>query len=120
MGKLGVVIYTRDGGKTWERQASDDTLGLNLNGVSFVNAQTGWVMTERGSVMLKTEDGGKTRARQFISNTGLRFVSSNDGGITWTRWPSGTEAGLRGVAFADANNGWAVGEDGTILKFGPR
>ena len=77
MGKLGVVIYTRDGGKTWERQASDDTLGLNLNGVSFVNAQTGWVMTERGSVMLKTEDGGKTRARQFISNTGLRFVSPN-------------------------------------------
>ena len=49
-----------------------------------------------------------------------RFVISNDVGITWTPWPSGTEAGLRGVAFADSINGWAVGEGGTILKFEPR
>lgn len=34
----------------------------------------------------------------------------------WARLSSGTTANLNGVFFADANNGWAVGQSGTILR----
>ena len=130
VGKLGVVIHTRDGGKTWERRAADATLGRNLIGVSFVDAQTGWVMTELGSVILKTEDGGKTWERQFISNSSLRsdlafvdarrgwavftggsLLHTSEGGGTWTRQAgvNGVQLGTTGAFFLDENNGWISG-----------
>jgi photosystem II stability/assembly factor-like uncharacterized protein len=39
-----------------------------------------------------------------------------DGGATWRKQESGTPRWLYGVAFADARNGWAVGEEGLILN----
>ncbi|MBC8145829.1 MAG: hypothetical protein H7X80_09590, partial [bacterium] len=35
------------------------------------------------------------------------IVRSSDGGATWVRQQSGTDATLRAVSFVDANNGWA-------------
>jgi photosystem II stability/assembly factor-like uncharacterized protein len=43
---------------------------------------------------------------------------SEDGGTTWSKGETGTEATLLGVSFADDTWGCAVGMDGTILQSG--
>ncbi|MDI1337655.1 MAG: YCF48-related protein [Lacunisphaera sp.] len=43
------------------------------------------------------------------------IVLSADGGRTWTQSLAPTRAMLTGVAFPDAQHGWAVGHDGVIL-----
>ena len=44
-------------------------------------------------------------------------VYSNDGGVHWKSQPTGSDKFLRSVMFSDPQNGWAVGDGGTILKF---
>jgi len=41
---------------------------------------------------------------------------SGDGGETWKRVPTPTDASLYDVAFGDDENGWAVGAGGTLLR----
>lgn len=43
-------------------------------------------------------------------------LRSADGGQSWITIGSPTKAALTGIAFADAQTGWAVGHDGLILK----
>ena len=45
------------------------------------------------------------------------ILHTSDGGATWTAQASipATTQSLAGVAFADANDGWAVGAAGAIL-----
>lgn len=47
--------------------------------------------------------------------SGGTIVRTTDGGATWTPVSSGTTEQLRGLCFADADNGWAVG-DSVVLK----
>src|SRR4030042_5359937 len=63
-----------------------------LFGVSFVDAQHGWVSGDYG----------------FIFH-------SSDGGLQWAPQKSGTILPLRGISFSDTKNGWAVGDQGTIV-----
>jgi len=46
----------------------------------------------------------------------LVAATNNSFGQTWTTQTSGTTHELKFVSFTDANNGWAVGSGGTILK----
>src|SRR5215211_3461476 len=66
--------------------------GNNLRGASFVDANTGTVVGEYGTI-----------------------VRTTDGGNSWTIQASGTTQTLWAVSFTDANNGTAVGEGGTIV-----
>ena len=43
-------------------------------------------------------------------------IATADGGRTWVRQKTNTSQALEGIFFLDANNGWAVGWAGTILK----
>ena len=45
----------------------------------------------------------------------MQILRTTDGGTTWITQLSGTTEGLRSVSFTDANNGWAVGDNGNIL-----
>src|SRR6266480_1465771 len=67
--------------------------GNNLRGASFVDANTGTVVGEYGTI-----------------------VRTIDGGHSWTVQVSGTTQALWAVSFTDANNGTAVGEGGTIVR----
>ncbi|MDR1141736.1 MAG: hypothetical protein LBL62_08585, partial [Planctomycetaceae bacterium] len=49
-------------------------------------------------------------------NPGTIIYSSADQGKTWKATPSGVSTVIRKIVFADAQNGWAVGDLGTILK----
>ena len=42
-------------------------------------------------------------------------MATTDGGATWIDQTVPTQANLNAVLFRDANEGWAVGDGGTIL-----
>src|SRR5438309_799853 len=66
--------------------------GNNLRGASFVDASTGTVVGEHGTI-----------------------VRTTDGGNSWTIQSSATTQTLWAVSFVDGNHGTAVGESGTIV-----
>jgi len=108
--------------------------GNNLRGASFVDANTGTVVGEYGTIVRTTDGGnswtiqasGTTQTLWAVSFTdpnngtavgeGGTIVGTTDGGAHWASQPSGTTFQLRGVWFSDANNGAAVGDSGTILR----
>src|SRR5437773_10032700 len=108
--------------------------GNNLRGASFVDANTGTVVGEYGTIV-RTTDGGNSWTIQVSGTTqnlwAVSFKDSNegtavgeggtilgttDGGANWVPQTSGTTLQLRGVSLSDANTGTAVGEGGTILR----
>ncbi|MCH7606582.1 MAG: hypothetical protein IH962_05445 [Chloroflexi bacterium] len=139
-GSLGVIIHTSDGGKSWRRQGAADTLGHDLSAVSFVDDRTGWVVTERGSRILRTDDAGETWTRQFASNTGKRsdaifldhrrgwlvfsqggFLYTSDGGENWRfqKGINGVQIATLAGFFLDDKHGWVAGwrGKGTGVEF---
>ena len=131
IGNLGVILHTSDGGDTWELQRSESTLELDLIGVNFADEQTGWVMAERGSILLRTTDGGKSWSRESFDNssgrsdiafldsqrawvvfTGGSLAYTPDAGISWEYVPGGTTGAsisTNSVFFLDENLGWIAG-----------
>ena len=86
----GFEVYsTLDGGASWVSKPTGVGNGPLAFGIWFTDAQTGTIVGNNG-VILRTTDGGST----------------------WKRQESHTSAYLRGVAFADANHGIAVGQVG--------
>ena len=102
--------------------------GNNLRGASFVDANTGTVVGEYGTIV-RTTDGGNSWTIQVSGTTqnlwAVSFKDSNkgtavgeggtilgttDGGANWVPQTSGTTLQLRGVSLSDANTGTAVGE----------
>ncbi len=133
----GVMKHSNDGGKTWKTQFKefmDDEIA-GLYNVSFLNAQIGWVVGKKGTI-LHTEDGGEhwehqksgdpelqLMAVQFIDLktgwiTGIRstevwsgvVLHTTDGGRHWKSQYSKKGFGLENAFFTDKKNGWVTGE----------
>jgi len=68
----GVILHTTNGGGTWRPQTSNTT--RILNGVSFVDNQTGWIVGDQ-STILHTTNGGATWTPQQSSQC---FGGPND------------------------------------------
>ena len=104
-----------------------------LRGVFFINADTGTVVGDDGTI-IRTTDGGTTWTPQtsgvttvlrcvFFSNADSGTVvgefgtilKTTNGGSSWTKENSPTTLHLLGVFYSDANNGTIVGHGGTIL-----
>ena len=100
VGDQGVIANSTNGGATWTAQASGVT--DDLRGVSFVDAQHGWAVGH-------SPDTPTT----LLLPTPV-ILATTDGGAHWLTQtaPLPYDAELRGVVFADAAHGWAVG---TIL-----
>ncbi len=142
----GLLIHCSDGGYGWQPQMSYGT-SFSIKSFFFIDSNTGFVGGNDGQSgsLLKTTDGGATWTnktpnlqygpvyiRFFDKQNGVaagqgRFgdvaiLSTTDGGETWsiqtTTLPSGVSGGsLESGFFVDANNGWAVGDNGVILKY---
>lgn len=110
VGSGGVILATADGGQTWARQyvcaqsspctaSSPDLLTYTYwTGVHFPDPSHGYVVgaSITAAAIAATTDGGKTwRLQQAPAADAIRA--------------------LRGVRFRDADNGVAVGDNGTIL-----
>ena len=70
VGALGTILRTTDGGDTWTPQSSGTT--NFLNGVSFVDANTGTAVGGEGTI-LRTTDGGDTWTPQSSGTTNALF-----------------------------------------------
>jgi len=94
VGDAGVVLKSDDGGRQWRKLSLSTDLPA-LRDIFFIDAQQGWIVGARGTV-LATRDGGKS----------------------WVAQRSGTRQLLGSVRFADARLGWITGTMGTVLATG--
>ncbi len=140
------VVKTTNGGADWQVQLSYGN-SFDIQSMYFVDQNIGWIGGNNGSTgsLLKTTDGGihwtnKTPNLQygpgyikfFDAQNGiavgqgrsgsLAMLNTTDGGENWsiqlTTFPQGvTGNGLNGGFFIDKKTGWAVGNNGLILKY---
>lgn len=130
------LFKTVDGGITWEKNTSE--LFSGVIGAIFFNGVNNGYISNRNNI-LKTEDGGASWKISFTdpeeTTIDIHFVAkeigyinsiksiykTTDGGKTWTR-----EVKLGGSAgssqfvelhFTNANQGWASGLIGNVLKY---
>ncbi len=85
----GGISYTSNGGTNWSSQL----MPYILNGLDFVNQNTGYLVGANGYVTRTT-----------------------DKGVSWSAQLSGTSAVLRNIDFVDSLTGFAVGDGGVIIK----
>jgi len=146
VGRFGMILLTRDGGKTWQERPSGTSRALSA--ISFADHQHGFVVGSGGTT-LTTSDGGVTwRAQPSDTSEQLlgiyassptaahvvgafgTLLSTTDGGTTWRNhrlsWDNliplvnkdggNIEPNLNAVYFANPETGWIVGEFGLVLK----
>jgi photosystem II stability/assembly factor-like uncharacterized protein len=92
----GGIKSTTDGGITWNLQLD----GFPIFSILFLNSTKGWAV-------------GYEWPGIITSNSTI-YTTVNGGNI-WTQQNSGTTNWLWDISFTDANNGWVVGNGGTIL-----
>jgi photosystem II stability/assembly factor-like uncharacterized protein/Cdc6-like AAA superfamily ATPase len=132
VGYDGTIVHTRDGGTSWQDQASGTR--ASLNSITFTaDGQRGWAVGY--GTILHTADGGKSWQEQASWTRALlnsitftadgergwavgssAILHTEDGGKSWQEQARGSLALLSSVTFAaDGERGWAVGGSGTIL-----
>lgn len=129
VGDRGIILRTRDGGVTWQEQASPTD--KNLYSVYFIDNTNGWAVGDNGTI-IQTKDGSNW---QPVSSPAggrrlrcVNFYGFNNGwavgdlgtilywnGIEWKKQESPTTQHLYAVDFINNSEGWAVGDSGTIL-----
>jgi photosystem II stability/assembly factor-like uncharacterized protein len=104
IGGAGVILTTADGGGTWERhpfnwEANLPECAIEMCSLSpilydmyFLDEKQGWIVGEKGTVMV-----------------------TRDGGEEWQLLDVGKYSSLYGVYFRDGMNGIAIGKDTTFL-----
>lgn len=127
-----ILIYTDDGGETWQRQRAPSR--LELIHIDFVSDKRGWIVGDGGTILF-TRDEGQSWTQQ---NSGTKatiyhvdfrndregwavgekgtLLRTSDGGETWTAVPIGVTATLLSVQFLNDDDGWVIGRGGTILR----
>jgi photosystem II stability/assembly factor-like uncharacterized protein len=133
VGAGGAVLTSSDTGNSWKLQSA---LSGDLRGLTFIDANNGWVVGVAGSssIIYRTNNGGVTwntigsygailNNMKFVdSNHGIAvgnagvIVTSNDGGASWTTQTSGTTSYLEGLSYTDVATAYAFGQFGAILK----
>ena len=73
--KVGVISYSGDGGKTWQKQTNKfeggekgvyafrNYVASGLNGIHFIDTRNGWAVGSNG-LILRTRDGGENWEEQ--------------------------------------------------------
>jgi photosystem II stability/assembly factor-like uncharacterized protein len=97
VGDLGTLIKTTDAGATWSTISTGTTTN-NLTGMDFIDPTHGFIF------------GGN-----YNANIGSRIETTNSG-ASWNYVLPGT-AFMERVRFFSPNLGYAVGFNGTILKY---
>ena len=124
------IVYSTDNGHSWTDIVTvNNPLGYTSYGdVDFVDKNTGWIITELDSSVLKTTNGGESWSEQnidtdqwlrkifmidnqtgyIVGNSGIIFKTTN-GGTDWLPQNSGTNYELASISFINERNGWVAG-----------
>ncbi|WP_457351167.1 YCF48-related protein [Roseateles sp. P5_D6] len=126
------LVFTRDGGQTWMTLSPPQT--VSVGGLFFGDGRQ-IVIYGRGTLLASTVDDGQTwtvlapnvespfntrskviasDAKTWWSAQTFGLYRSDDAGATWTE-VTGVSGQFADIAFADANNGWAVGRGGMVV-----
>lgn len=97
-----VIYRTNNGGMNWER--SELPFLYSTASIYFIDENNGWIV------------GREEKVNQTGSYTEL-ILNTRDGGKTWRKQSIGIYNPLRKVFFVDKENGWAIGENGMIIKY---
>ena len=122
-GEKGTILYTEDGGDTWEAQESGTE--NDLKSIAFVNEKQGWMVGNAGTIIY-TEDGGKTWLPKIYTGLSLHKVffandkegwiggdkgfllHTKDAGKKWEEVEIGTKASIAGIFFRKPDTGWLL------------
>ena len=139
-GNRGTILRTTNGGDSWTSQSI--SIPTPIYDIFFHDSETGFAVSDAGRLYRTTNGGDNWLAVDLGLNRNLRAISfasrdigyavgatstvlrTTNGGETWTLVPTTDFAGgsaadlqfrtLGSVYFADADNGWIVGNLGTI------
>lgn len=92
-GSGGTIMFTEDGGFTWEKASLLGDTDTRFNAIFFSEGKGAWAVGSRGRI--------------FHSNGGARLWRQQDSTVT---------ANLNDVYFTSEKGGWAVGEQGIIVR----
>lgn len=136
---IQTILKTTDGGNNWS--IISDNLAPWLRAVHFADNLTGFAVGDNGTILKTTNGGddwspmtvpGSVQSRQFNdvhflspsigvavggweTNDSISTVlKTTDGGVNWTIVMDNLGSMLNGVHFFNANQGYAVGDDGVI------
>jgi photosystem II stability/assembly factor-like uncharacterized protein len=92
-GHAGVIVHTRDGGRSWEVQRQPSPDNDPLFDIQFVSPDVGYACGAYGT-LLKSSDGGKT----------------------WSSLATEVDHNYNELVFLDERTGYLAGEFGTLLR----
>jgi len=105
VGDFGVLLHTENGGDTWTKVPLPADMKLPEDVAEVVDP---------GDVVLYGSTFGSPDVVRVAGEFGI-ILGSDDGGQTWHQQPNSIESTLFSISFADAQRGWAVGMDSTLL-----
>lgn len=132
VGTGGTILFTDDGGFTWEKATILGELNTRFNAVDFA-AKGGWAVGSKGRIfrsvaarLWRQINSGVTANLNdvyftsptdgwVVGDNGV-IIRTNDGGITWIDAESKTTHKLEKIVFS-GGRGWAVGFGGTVLTY---
>jgi photosystem II stability/assembly factor-like uncharacterized protein len=137
VGSAGVILGTHDRGLSWYIVQPAIT-GQPLNAVWRRSASAGWAAGQAGvtprnvanadSSAWELDNAGASYVLQGLcyatdligfavgTNGGnAAALRTDDGGVSWQAETPATGFGMKDVYFINANSGWAVGKNGTVL-----
>ncbi|MDN6319104.1 MAG: YCF48-related protein [Marinobacter sp.] len=139
VGAYGMILRTKDGGKTWEDWAPkiDNARSFHLNGIGRITGGALVIVGEAGQIHVSVNGGDTWERRESpypgslfgvigtgqvneILAFGLRgnMLFSTDLGKNWHMVPNSAGATLNGGAVADDGRITLVGNGGTVLMSG--
>ncbi|MFN0124007.1 MAG: WD40/YVTN/BNR-like repeat-containing protein [Blastocatellia bacterium] len=132
-GETGLILATRDGGRTWKTQRAAQVKKI-LYGLSAVDASTAWTVGA-GGVVLRTVDAGENWHEQTsgaaktlydvqftdakngcAAGAGGTILITGDGGLKWRQAQAAVAEDLHDVFFLNAREGWVAGNRGALFR----
>ncbi|MBE0642867.1 MAG: hypothetical protein IH600_02200 [Bacteroidetes bacterium] len=130
VGDYGVIMFSSDGGESWDQKFSPDQFALRH--IHFFDDSTGIIAGFRASCATTTDRGatwirsplpveGNFPGMSAVGNTvwlsgenGV-VLKSTDRGTSWVRLETGTDVVFDAISFADERNGWVTSAQRKVL-----